>query len=199
MLLNHFLIFLAWCLYCFLHSWLAALGIKKKMQGLLKQHFRFYRLGYTIFAFITLALILYFMYTIESFLLFPRISFIWWAGLVLALSGLVLMAFCIRKYFFSLSGLLSLFKEESEPRLMIDGLHKYMRHPLYMGTFMFLWGLFFMIPYLSFLITNVVITTYTLIGIVLEEKKLVMEFGQDYRDYQERVPKLIPFFRSKQD
>jgi methanethiol S-methyltransferase len=192
MLLNHFFIFLSWSLYCFLHSWLAATGTKIKMQQVLKNNFRFYRLGYTLFAFLSLAAILYFIYSVESVLLFPMGGIIMYLGIVISVAGIVLMAFCIKKYFLSLSGLLSLFKEESEPRLMVDGLHQYMRHPLYMGTFMFIWGLFLVIPYLSFLVTNVVITVYTLIGIVLEEEKLVAQFGNEYRAYQKKVPKLIP-------
>jgi methanethiol S-methyltransferase len=197
MLLNHFLIFLSWCLYCFLHSWLAATGTKIRMQQLLKTNFRFYRLGYTVFAFLSLAAIIFLIYSLETLVLFPRGGFVMMLGIAISLAGLILMAFCIKKYFLSLSGLLSLFKEESEPRLMVDGLHQYMRHPLYMGTFMFLWGSFLMIPYLSFLVTNVVITIYTVIGIELEEKKLVAQFGNEYRDYQEKVPKLIPFIGIK--
>jgi protein-S-isoprenylcysteine O-methyltransferase Ste14 len=56
-----------------------------------------------------------------------------------------------------------------------------------------LWGLFIILPYLSFLISNIIITIYTLIGIELEEKKLELEFGESYRQYKQKVPKLLPF------
>jgi protein-S-isoprenylcysteine O-methyltransferase Ste14 len=44
------------------------------------------------------------------------------------------------------------------------------------------------------LITDFIITVYTLLAIRLEEEKLVAEFGDQYRRYQRSVPKLIPRF-----
>jgi methanethiol S-methyltransferase len=37
-----------------------------------------------------------------------------------------------------------------------------------------------------------VITGYTVLGARLEEKKLVVQFGEMYKLYQQRVPMLIP-------
>jgi protein-S-isoprenylcysteine O-methyltransferase Ste14 len=79
--------------------------------------------------------------------------------------------------------------------LQISGVHRYVRHPLYLGTFIFLWGLFLLIPLWSSLIAVVLIQAYTQTGIIFEEKKLVAEFGDQYRDYQQAVPKLIPGLR----
>jgi protein-S-isoprenylcysteine O-methyltransferase Ste14 len=39
---------------------------------------------------------------------------------------------------------------------------------------------------------NTVITLYTILAIRYEEAKLVAEFGEQYREYQKAVPKLIP-------
>ncbi len=50
----------------------------------------------------------------------------------------------------------------------------------------------------SLLVANTVITLYTLLGIELEEAKLVDEFGDEYRRYRETVPKLLPFRRARQ-
>ena len=76
---------------------------------------------------------------------------------------------------------------------MTGGFHRYVRHPLYLGTFITIWAGFLLLPLISLLISNAIITIYTLIGIELEEKKLILEFGEDYREYQNRVPRLIPF------
>jgi methanethiol S-methyltransferase len=35
-------------------------------------------------------------------------------------------------------------------------------------------------------------TAYVLLGMRLEERDLVVTFGSRYRDYQRRVPKLVP-------
>ncbi len=100
---------------------------------------------------------------------------------------------CIRKYFYELSGIQALENKPIEvPTLQQKGLHKYVRHPLYFGTLLFVGGLFLLLPLLSNLIAAIVITVYVLIGIQLEEKKLFLEYGEEYRKYSERVPKLIP-------
>jgi protein-S-isoprenylcysteine O-methyltransferase Ste14 len=72
------------------------------------------------------------------------------------------------------------------------GLHRYVRHPLYFGTLLFIWSLFFIYPYLNNLLACIVITGYTVFGAMLEEKKLVAEFGEKYVDYKKQVPMLIP-------
>jgi protein-S-isoprenylcysteine O-methyltransferase Ste14 len=47
------------------------------------------------------------------------------------------------------------------------------------------------------LVINTLLTLYVLIGTWLEERKLVLEFGEAYLRYQRQVPMLIPFTKSK--
>lgn len=164
----------------------------------LKAHIQFYRLYYTLFAFISLVFILIFLIRTPSYFLFNRTIFSYITGSVIGLTGVSIMIVCIRKYFTQLSGLKSIYQvKKSSNELMINGIHTYLRHPLYAGTFLFIWGLWLIFPFLSLLITNFIITIYTIIGIHWEEKKLVNEFGESYVQYQSKVPKLIPSFRSK--
>ncbi len=109
-----------------------------------------------------------------------------------ALAGLAIMAVVIRKYFFSLSGISVFYKEEAPLALEQGGMHRYVRHPLYFGTLLFIWSLFLLFPYLNNLLACLVITLYTVFGARLEEKKLVAQFGEQYRRYQQTVPMLIP-------
>lgn len=103
------------------------------------------------------------------------------------------MVLCIRKYFYELSGIEALENKAVEkPTLQQNGLHKYVRHPLYFGTLLFVWGLFLMLPAVSNLIAVVVLTIYVLIGIQLEETKLFLEYGEAYKLYSKQVPMLIP-------
>lgn len=106
------------------------------------------------------------------------------------------MIICIRKYFNDLSGIQSLQTNRPPvtPVLQQSGLHKYIRHPLYAGTLLFVWGLFIQFPLVSNLIAAAAISIYVLIGIQLEEKKLVLEYGDEYLEYSGRVPKMIPKF-----
>jgi protein-S-isoprenylcysteine O-methyltransferase Ste14 len=196
MLLNHIILAMLWIIYCALHSLLASEWLKKKLRQQMKTY-KWYRLWYTLFAFLFLVVVLYYQIIIPAHKLFSINGFILMAGSVLCFSGLVMMAICIRKYFMNLSGLRSLFIENFSNELQITGIHRYIRHPLYLGTFGFIWGLFLLLPYLSLLISNIIITVYTLIGITLEERKLINEFGDKYLKYQATVPKLIPFLKPK--
>ena len=192
---DHVILLFSWILYGVLHSVLAARSVKARAYRLLGKAAPHYRLLYTLFAFFSLTALLYFQFTMQSRPLFSRSTFSLLAGVTAVIAGAVLMAICIGKYFMSLSGIRSLLNEEEGGTLMISGVHRYMRHPLYLGTFIFIWGLFLLFPLLSHLIACVVITVYTLLAIPFEEAKLVAQFGEDYRRYQRQVPRLLPLRR----
>lgn len=168
------------------------MGIKKSFQQKFGAAYKYYRLFYTLFAFITLGIVIYYLVTLQSPYVFKTTMLTYVIGGLMAATGLVIMGICIKKYFMSLSGLKSLFQEHPTNKLMIRGIHRFVRHPLYLGTFIFIWGLLIIFPFVSLLISNFFITSYTLIGIELEENKLVAEFGDDYKAYQREVPKIIP-------
>jgi methanethiol S-methyltransferase len=198
MVINHIILAMLWIIYCVLHSVLASDRIKQILRKKLKSY-KWYRLWYTLFAFVFLVVLIYYQIQISTIEFFHPANFIFVAGIVLSAAGLILMVLCIRKYFMNLSGLRSLVIENFSNELQIKGIHRYVRHPLYLGTFIFIWGLFVVMPQLSLLITNVIITCYTLIGIELEERKLLSEFGDDYHVYRQTVPKLLPFPKFKRD
>lgn len=185
-----------WIAYCVLHSALASQSLKNRLKQRMK-NYKLYRVWYTLFAFVFLVALIYYQIKLPTVALFSLNSFVLVGGIIIGFSGMLLMTVCIRKYFMSLSGLRSLFIENYSNELQITGVHKYVRHPLYLGTFAFIWGLFLLLPYLSLFISNLIITIYTLIGIELEEKKLVAEFGAQYTAYRKKVPKLVPFIKPK--
>ena len=157
--------------------------------------FKWYRISYSLFAFLTLIALIIYEWLLPTCYMFPTNNVIKICGSIIGGCGLLLMIICIQKYFLSLSGIKSFFIESYSNSLLISGVHKYVRHPLYLGTFAFLWGLYLIIPYWSLFISNVVITVYTLYGIKLEEQKLITEFGEQYRKYQEKVPMILPSFK----
>jgi protein-S-isoprenylcysteine O-methyltransferase Ste14 len=188
---GHIVLFFLWLMYCVLHSLFASPFFKKKMFAVLGSKQKWYRLAYTIFAAVTLIAIVWFQLNLKTERLWDsEITGI--PGIIIGVLGMIIMGICIRKYFMSLTGLKGLAIEQPAPTLMVSGLHRYVRHPLYIGTFMALWGLFLLLPLLSILISNLVITVYTILAIPLEEKKLIKEFGNDYLDYRKSVPALIP-------
>lgn len=75
------------------------------------------------------------------------------------------------------------------------GLYKLVRHPIYVGFLIFAWVTPVMtIGHLLFAVGNLV---YVLIGMRLEERDLVKEFGETYTQYQQRVRGLLPFPKGK--
>ena len=191
---DYIILFLLWSCYCVLHSILAAAKWKSFLKKNTGKAFRYYRISYSIFSTVTLIGILYYQYSFVSPLLFNIPAIKYFSLLCLILPGLLIMAISIFKYFRLLSGIRSLYQPKPSAYLKQGGIHKHVRHPLYLGTILFIWGLFCVFPMLNNLIAVVIITAYTLIGIQFEEKKLVKEFGNAYMDYIKTVPAIIPAF-----
>jgi methanethiol S-methyltransferase len=188
---DHIILALGWILFCVLHSSLASGKVKRYIEHRSSFFHKYYRLFYSLFATVTFVMIVIYQVNLPSSFLLGK-DFIW-IGYPLAIAGAVIMLICIRKYFTGLTGLKALLTNSHfKPVLEVKGIHTYVRHPLYLGTFLFIWGLFFIIPQLSLLISNIIITIYTLIGIVYEEQKLEIIFGEQYKNYKATVPRIMP-------
>jgi protein-S-isoprenylcysteine O-methyltransferase Ste14 len=97
---------------------------------------------------------------------------------------------------FELFGLRQVFeyafdRPASKPAFKERALYKEVRHPMMLG---FLIG-FWVTPHMtaSHLLFALLMTSYILVGVYFEERDLAHTHGQAYRDYQARVPKLLPF------
>lgn len=76
--------------------------------------------------------------------------------------------------------------------LLVDGLHRHIRHPLYAPLLVILWTR----PMdTATLATNFCATIYLFIGTWFEEKRLSALYGAAYDDYRKRVPGFIPRWR----
>lgn len=78
----------------------------------------------------------------------------------------------------------------STAQLVTTGLHRFVRHPLYTTSLIMLYLVSPMT--LNRLALVVGVHVYFFVGSIFEERKLVREFGDAYRDYQRRVPRLLP-------
>lgn len=73
------------------------------------------------------------------------------------------------------------------------GPYRIVRHPIYVGWLFAFWATPTMT--LTHLVFAIATTAYILIAIQFEEKDLVDEFGDTYRNYRRDVPGLVPFSR----
>jgi protein-S-isoprenylcysteine O-methyltransferase Ste14 len=75
----------------------------------------------------------------------------------------------------------------------VAGPYRWVRHPLYLFTILLIWSC----PNLTMdrLLFNLLWTIWIVIGSYFEEKDLIAEFGDAYREYQKRVPMLVPFLK----
>ena len=195
-MVNYIILALSWIVYGVLHSALATTRVKMFFEKNATNFYRYYRFAYSIFAVVTLVPVLLFQYSFKSIVVIHTRTVGYFALVLLVLPGFIVMIISIWKYFKLLSGIRSLFQPRPPAELKLNGIHKYVRHPLYLGTILFTWGLFFLFPLLNNLIAVVIITIYVLVGISFEEKKLLKEFGNVYATYMHRVPALIPDFRN---
>lgn len=194
MWLQHGILAFGWVIYCFAHSFFASPVVKTWIGTRLGSAARFYRIAYVLISFAGLVALLWYQLWMPSPVIFHSNIVTQIAGFAVGTTGMIIMLLMIRKYFMQLSGLRNLANNHFKSKLEVSGLHRYVRHPLYLGTFLFIWGLLILLPFLSLFISNLIITVYTIIALRFEEEKLVAEFGEDYMIYRSRVPRLIPKF-----
>lgn len=185
---------LGWVAYGGLHSLLAAPVVKRAVTARWPGLGPAYRLLYNLVA--TVALL-------------PLVGCIWadpgpwvwrwmggpaWVanGLAALAGGLLLLGsgtYDLREF----SGLRAWEEQRTDPGdqepFRLSALHRHVRHPWYSLSLVILWTRDMSS---SLLVSALWITGYVLVGSRLEEARLVTRFGARYRDYQARVPALLP-------
>jgi protein-S-isoprenylcysteine O-methyltransferase Ste14 len=194
--LSFLTILLAFGLYGVVHSLLASLPAKALVSTLFgKTGERFYRLIYNTFAVITLMPILALPFILPNATWYSIPAP--WAYLVQAvrLLALGLLGISILQTgLFELIGFRQALGIEEKERLNTAGMYGYMRHPLYTFSILALW----LNPSMTVNTASLTLafTLYFIFGAMVEERKMVKIFGQEYKDYQAKTPMFIPFMKS---
>jgi protein-S-isoprenylcysteine O-methyltransferase Ste14 len=81
------------------------------------------------------------------------------------------------------------------PELVTDGIYSRIRHPLYLATILGLTGLALLYPFPRIVVFSVGMIIYTLLGSFLEERKLVLHYGDSYIEYRKQAGFIVPRFR----
>ncbi len=193
-----FALALAWLLWCFVHSALITPSVSEWLRRRLGARRRYQRLLYNLVAIATVLPVLVFTRSLAGPPLFH------WAGAWIALRyAILLVAFALftaggRHYdmrqFLGLRqirtgnthGLLN-----EGGALDVSGVMAVTRHPWYLGALLFLWT--WRASYdAAAVLGSALLSIYLVVGTLLEERKLLAEFGPEYREYQRDVSMLLP-------
>jgi protein-S-isoprenylcysteine O-methyltransferase Ste14 len=192
-------IFLAalWTAYCTIHSLLISVSVTGFMKRVLNDGYRYYRLFFNAFALATLIPLIIYSRT-------PRfqgpVIFVWDGPLLIvrycliALGVLLILAGARHYSMLQFLGIQQLRHGESGASLAgtefdTRGVLGMVRHPWYVAVFLLLWA---GDQTLTSLVIHSVLSVYLVIGTILEERKLVLEFGERYRRYQQEVAMFMP-------
>ena len=185
---------IAWCI---LHSAMIGVSVTENVKKRLGSKFRFYRLFFNLIAILTLIPVALFAYSIRAQTIFHWNGYMR-IGQVLLLVVAALLFFLGGRHYNARQVLgIKQIKEGTLNKAISDtgeidtsGVLGITRHPWYLATILLIWA---RQMDLSVLIVNLILTSYLIVGTILEEKKLIKEFGEKYEAYQNRVSMLLPF------
>ncbi len=178
--------------FAIIHSWTASGKFKGKIKSWIGENAfdRYYRIAYNLISLITFVPLFYLAITESPMvwavegnwrIIFRVIQLMAIAGITLSLYQVDWREFIgLRQHSLSADS-----RAKKESKLVIKGMYKLVRHPLYVFSILLIWVKADMSQ--NWMVFCLGCTAYFLIGSYFEEKKMLREFGQTYRDYQKKV------------
>ncbi len=195
---NYILLPLLWIAYCAVHSALISTTATNFLKRALGEKYRFYRLFFNTFSLVTLIALLKYSHS-------PRwnaeLLFTWEGYMRIIQYGLIALAAILvvtsaRQYSMGqFLGIRQILRKRSgnamteSGELDSSGVLGVIRHPWYVAVFILLWA---SDQNRTGIVINLILSAYLVIGTLLEERKLVLEFGDKYKEYQRQVSMFIP-------
>lgn len=200
--MKYLLPILLWTAYVTLHSFLISIRFTNLLSRIFKKYYAFYRLFYVVISLVLIIPLINYTSQLDDKIIIsyePPLSVIryilTWGSLLFFFWAFFFNYDSLS--FFGIRQILNIGKENETNKsggIKRNGLLGIIRHPMYLALIVYLWcQTFRMID----IITNMLLTIYVIIGTILEERKLVLEFGEDYIKYQREVPMLIPFTKNR--
>ncbi|MGC9515548.1 methyltransferase family protein [Methanocrinis sp.] len=181
-----------------LHSLLAGTWAKGRARRAFGERgMRWYRLFFNIVAVISIIPLLRLLYLFPGEVLYSVPSPWRW----IMVFGQVLAALALGRTLIEAGALrfLGVLPDEGEGggqgELIVQGIYCRVRNPLFLLALIFLW----LSPVMTanLLVLYLIATVYFYLGSIHEERMLAEKFGDAYRDYQRRVPRIVPRLRCR--
>jgi protein-S-isoprenylcysteine O-methyltransferase Ste14 len=175
---------LRFILFAVAHSLFATASVKKIFHGTDRQG---YRLCYNA---VSLAMFGWVMSAYRHSKVLYFVPGIW--GLIMYLLQLVVIAILVICLKQTGAGEFFGFTKRTSSSFTSSGWYSIVRHPLYFFSTLFM----ALNPVMTsqWLMLTIMATAYFIIGALVEERRLIVEFGDEYLHYQQRVPFFVPNF-----
>ncbi len=189
-------ILLAVLIFGLFHSLLASMWVKERLRRWFgPETERWYRLAYNALAVLSLVPVLVLTALLPDRTIYAIPSP--WAIiplLIQALAGIALVLGLWQTGPWSFLGFEQFLRppKASPPVMVVTGLYRWVRHPLYTAGLVLIW----LTPVMTvnILALDLGLSIYLVVGTLFEERKLLREYGVAYEAYRQRTPMLIPAF-----
>ena len=199
---------LIFLLFAFIHSTTASQKFKDACRNLFSDIFMrvFYRALYNTISFVTAGIAIYFIARTPDRLIWTAPLWLRWIMHAIRIGGLAFGALAfeyldtrefmgieqIRRYL-SRREVAGNIEGLTNEKLVTTGVYGVVRHPLYLA------GIIIVTFNPRVTVNGLTITAladlYFLFGVFIEERRFLKIFGDQYREYMKRVPRLIPTLR----
>lgn len=177
------------CLYVIIYYAVHSLLISNSVKS--KLNFKRFRIVFNLFAVLTIVPIA--IKLIDSISQTEEASIVSnGIGIGIILLGVIIHLITFR--WFSSAEFLGL-KEvaDQDQSIITGGIYSTCRHPFYLGTLLMFWGLCILFPNVYFVSFATLSSLYVLIGSRLEENKLIELHRDEYTNYRNEIPMLLPW------
>jgi protein-S-isoprenylcysteine O-methyltransferase Ste14 len=177
--------------------------IDTSVLGLIKKHApgltRYYRIFYNALSLMTLIPLVIATRLAEGQVIINWEGYAVPVRILLLAAAFMLFIWGAKKYDMSYFLGIKQLKTGEEHLLLTDseefsetGVFGITRHPWYFGSLLFLWSILPAYPLPVFLAVCI-LSIYLVLGAMLEERKIIAQYGDSYRRYRKRVSMLFPW------